>query len=534
MFASTGSRLGGALAVSALAASSLLIAPQAQAATPDPVGDGATWLVGQLTDGIVQSGSFADYSTTVDIALALRAVGGRDADVDTIAAAVGPKLKGTSGYIEADEYDWQEPYDFKQRGYYAGPTAKALYFAQVTGQDLDTYGGGSLVAALEARTNDDTGAIHDDSFYGDYGNTIGQAFAAKALNTANSGEAAKATDWLLAHQCENGGFSLDMAQQDASCTNNADADPDVTSFFVIVFGADVLDATATPRIARAVGKAEAWLLSRQKADGSFNGGASTATSNTNSTGLAGWALGELGNEDAATNAAIWLRRHQVQAVTGCTDQLATQVGAIAYDDAALASGRTAGIPANKQYQWRLGSAQALPALQWAPTTTSTPVLTGPTTYVQTGGRATVKATGLTPGSWVCAGSVPGSAGLSGTASISAKVPTGATGTKTITLTVADGTSASTTVKALAAKSLSPTVTRAVVPRGGTQTVRVTGLAAGEPLKVIYGGKVIKTGKATSTGTYGYAFPVGRATGLKAVKVQGAFTNRVGSKTFRVS
>lgn len=532
MLASTGGRVVGALTVSVLAASSFLIAPQAHAATPDPVGDGAAWLISQTTDGIVQSGPFPDYSTTVDIALALRAVGGHGADVDTIAAALSPNLKGATGYIEADEYDWQEPYEFKQHGYYSGPTAKALYFAQVTGQNLDTFGGGGLVAALEARTSDDTGAIHDDSFFGDYGNTIGQTFAAKALTTAGSGEAAKATDWLLAHQCEGGGFSLDIGQEEGSCPGNDDADPDVTSFFLIVFGEDV--ANATPRIARAVGKAEAWLLSRQKADGSFNGGASTAYSNTNSTGLAGWALGELGDVDAATNAAIWLRRHQVQTVTGCTDQLATHVGAIAYDDAALTSGRTAGIPANKQYQWRLGSAQALPALQWAPTSASNPALTGPTTYVQTGGRATVKATGLTPGSWVCAGTVPGSAGLSGTASISAKVPTGATGTKTITLTVADGTSASTTVKALAAKTLSPTVTRTVVPRGGTQTVRVSGLAANEPLKIIYGGKVIKTGKASSTGTYGYAFPVGRTTGSKSVKVQGAFTNRVGSKTFRVS
>lgn len=526
MFASTGSRLGGALAVSALAASSLLIAPQAQAATPDPVGDGATWLVSQLTDGIVHNDQFdsQDYSTSVDIALALAAVGDHEPDVTSIREAVAAEI---NGYITGESFG-------DAGSTYAGPVAKTAYFAQETGADATSFGGINLITRLEAQVDDTSGAANDTSTFGNYANTISQTFAAKVLANAGSLEADEATDWLLAHQCESGGFSLDIGQQDASCTNNADADPDVTSFFVIVFGADVLDATATPRIARAVGKAEAWLLSRQKADGSFNGGASTATSNTNSTGLAGWALGELGNEDAATNAAIWLRRHQVQAVTGCTDQLATQVGAIAYDDAALASGRTAGIPANKQYQWRLGSAQALPALQWAPTTTSTPALTGPTTYVQTGGRATVKATGLTPGSWVCAGSVPGSAGLSGTASISAKVPTGATGTKTITLTVADGTSASTTVKALAAKTLSPTVTRAVVPRGGTQTVRVTGLAAGEPLKVIYGGKVIKTGRATSTGTYGYAFPVGRATGLKAVKVQGAFTNRVGSKTFRVS
>lgn len=524
MLASTGSRVGGAFAVSVLAASSFLIAPQAHAATPAPVGDGATWLISQLTSGIVHNDQYdsQDYSTSIDIALALAVVGDHDADVAAIRDAVAGEIEG---YITGDAFG-------DTGSTYAGPVAKSAYFAQTTGGDATSFGGVNLITRLETQVDDTTGAANDTSTFGNYANTISQTFAAKTLATASSPEAEKATDWLLAHQCEGGGFALDIGQEEGSCPGNDAADPDVTSFFLIVFGEDV--ANATPRVARAVGKAEAWLLSRQKTDGSFNGGASTASSNTNSTGLAGWALGELGDVDAATNAAIWLRRHQVQTVTGCTDQLATQVGAIAYDDAALAGGRTAGIPIDKQYQWRLGSAQALPALTWAPTSASTPTLTGPTTYVQTGGRATVKATGLTPGSWVCAGTVPGSAGLAGTASISAKVPTGATGTKTITLTVADGTSATTTVKALAAKTLSPTVTRTVVPRGGTQTVRVTGLAANEPVKVIYGGKVIKTGKATSTGTYGYAFPVGRTTGLKSVRVQGAFANRVGTKSFRVS
>lgn len=525
MLASTGGRVGGALAVSVLVASSILSAPQAQAAAPDPIGDGATWLVSQLTDSIVHNDQYdsQDYSTSVDIALALAAVGGHATTVAAVREAVADNVED---YITGEAFG-------DVGSTYAGPVAKTAYLAQETGADATAFGGVNLITRLEAQVDDTSGAAKDTSAFGNYANTISQTFAAKALADSGSVEADKATDWLLAHQCEGGGFSLDIGQEEGSCPGNDDADPDVTSFFLIVFGADV-DATATPRIARAVGKAEGWLLSRQKADGSFNGGASTAYSNTNSTGLAGWALGELGDVDAATNAAIWLRRHQVQTVSGCTDQLATQVGATAYDDAALTSGRTAGIPASKQYQWRLGSAQALPAMRWAPTSISTPSLTGPTTYVQSGGRAIVKATGVTPGSWVCAGSVPGSVGLSGTASISAKVPAGATGTRTITLTVADGTTATTTVKALAAKTLSPTVKRTIVPRGGTQTVRVTGLAAGEPLRIIYGGRVIKTGRATSTGTYAYAFTVGRTTGLKAVKVQGAFANRAGSKTFRVS
>lgn len=522
---------GGAVVASGLVAAGPG-APAAHASAAEATGTGSTWLLDQLTDGVVDGGVFTDYSTTVDIALALRAIGGHDTDIDAIASTLDTRLTGASGYIEADEYDWQPPYALKQRGLYAGPTAKALYFAQVTGQDLTTYGGGQLVEMLEARTDDVTGAIHDDSSFGDYGNTIGQAYAAKALTTAGSADADEALEWLLDHQCTGGGFSLDIGQSAGSCTTNADADPDVTSFFLILFRDN---AETIPRIARAVGKAEAWLMARQNADGSFDGGASTDYPNTNSTGLAGWALGDLGDVEAAQNAAVWLRRHQVQSVSGCTSALSSEVGAIAYDDSALTAGRRDGITSSKQYQWRLGTVQALPALRWAPSGTSSPVLAGPTAYVPVGGRVTVKATGLTPGEWACAtGGSVSSADAAGTANLAARVPGGSTGTKTLVLEVADGTSATATVKALAAKTFRPTVARATVRRGASQTVRVSGLAAGEPIKVVYGGRTIRTAKASASGSYAVSFPVGRSRGLKSVKIRGAFSNRAGTKTFRVS
>jgi hypothetical protein len=65
-------------------------------------------------------------------------------------------------------------------------------------------------------------------------------------------------------------------------------------------------------------------------------------------------------------------------------------------------------------------------------------------------------------------------------------------------------------------------------------VRTSGLAAGEPVKVVYNGRVIKTAKATTTGTYALTFAVGTATGTRTVKIQGAFADRIGSKSFKVS
>lgn len=512
------------LAVAGLAAGLTLTAPAAHAVTPTSaaVSDGAVWLARQLTNGVVHNDQydFDDYSTSVDIAIALDAIGDHGTDVSTIEDA----LKANVASYVTDGAG----------GIWAGSDAKAAYLAQLTGTDPTTFGGQDLIANLEAVTNDTTGAIHDSSTYGDYANTIGQTFAVSALDTAGSTEAAKATDWLLAQQCPAGGFSINLNQAATSCTSNADADPDATSYFLIVLGgASSTDA----RLARAVGKAEAWLMGRQNADGSFDGGASTDYPNSNSTGLAGWALGDLGDTDAATAAATWLRQHQVQPLSACPSQLSGESGAIAYDGGALSAGRTDGITTGTQGQWRSASSQAVPALRWAPTGSSTPTLTAPTTYVQAGHKATVRAGGITPGTWVCgsvgSSHVPGSAGAAGTTALSVTVPAG-TGNRTVTLTASDDTSATATLKALAAKRLTLTVAKATVTHGSKETVRTKGLAAGEPVKVTYAGKVIKSGKASATGTFSLTFPVGTAKGAKTVKIQGAFADRVGSKTFKVS
>ena len=64
----------------------------------------------------------------------------------------------------------------------AGATAKALHLAQVAGQDPTAFGGVDLVARLEGLTTDtgrSAGRIaRTRATYGDYANTIGQAFAA--------------------------------------------------------------------------------------------------------------------------------------------------------------------------------------------------------------------------------------------------------------------------------------------------------------------------------------------------------------------
>jgi hypothetical protein len=67
----------------------------------------------------------------------------------------------------------------------------------------------------------------------------------------------------------------------------------------------------------------------------------------------------------------------------------------------------------------------------------------------------------------------------------------------------------------------------------TQTITVTGLAAGETVSVMYLGKKLTTGKADATGTFTYDFNVGKEAGERTVKVIGAVPARFGVATFTV-
>ena len=73
---------------------------------------------------------------------------------------------------------------------------------------------------------------------------------------------------------------------------------------------DVKGAKAKAAVKRAV----AWLEDTQLGTGAFTDtGKARRASNTNSTGLAGWALGETGATDAAELAAAAVRAQQVVA-----------------------------------------------------------------------------------------------------------------------------------------------------------------------------------------------------------------------------
>ena len=182
---------------------------------------------------------------------------------------------------------------------------------------------------------------------------------------AGASKAGAATTYLLKQQCAAGFFRLNFAAPtatkqgcDAGAATTSAPDTDVTALAV-------LNLQALPRkskvVRAAIADATGWLKRTQKRDGSFGGGPATKGSNTNSTGLAGWALGTAGACTRASKAAAWVRDLQVRGTVAGTP-FAGQKGAIAYNAAAYRAGQRDGITVQSQDQWRRATAQAAPAL----------------------------------------------------------------------------------------------------------------------------------------------------------------------------
>ncbi|MBF4769153.1 hypothetical protein ISU10_15400 [Nocardioides agariphilus] len=387
-----------AAVVAATAAATLVagLASPAGAVTYDrrPAFAGGGWLSGQLTDGAVhnQEFDFDDYGLTIDVALALDAAGQRPAVVQQIVTRVANDVSSYIGYMD-DRY--------------AGNLGKASVLALVAHRDPRAFGGQDLITQLEDRvssTEPIVGRIEDLSGFGDSANVFGQAFAARALAVTDSAESGDVTSFLLQQQCSAGyfreSFTADKALADQSCdgapTGENGASTDATATAILALSTIKGDAAKA-----AVAKAVSWLRDTQRANGSFSiSGKPKARTNANSTGLAGWALGRAGALGRAAKAAVWLRNLQVGGANPCSGRLKRQPGAIAYDQKAYAAGQAAGIGKVASGQWRRASAQALPALTWAPAAKGRFTATAPRT-VAVGKPLRIELTGVAAGERVC-------------------------------------------------------------------------------------------------------------------------------------
>ena len=116
-------------------------------------------------------------------------------------------------------------------------------------------------------------------------------------------------------------------------------------------------------------KAVAWLEDTQLANGAFaDTGKAEGALNANSTGLAGWALGEAGaTERPAKAAVVGARPTRCRRRTRARGSWrSTSARSPTTSTRLTATAQRSGITKKTSDQWRRASAQALPVLRWAP------------------------------------------------------------------------------------------------------------------------------------------------------------------------
>jgi hypothetical protein len=332
--------------------------PAEAAHKPSPADLGGDWLSSQLTHGLVHNGQFDvdDYGLTIDTAFALEQIGGHGPAIIRIRKALAKHAADyTAGTAATDDPGAR----------YAGATAKLLDAAEDMGARGRHFGGLNLVKRLVERISTSAptvGRIEDKSGFGDFANTVGQIFAVRGLLRIHSPRAEQALHFLLQQQCPGGGFRVsfttDTGAAAQGCTSKGDVDSDTTALAVVQLWRFAHHSHA---LMSALTGGLVWLFHHQHQNGSLGGGSTTPGSNTNSTGLAGWAFGVGGMCKQTRSAASWIGRLQVQSHVAGTP-LAGERGAIAYDQAALKTAKKDGITKATRDQWRRAATQAAPAL----------------------------------------------------------------------------------------------------------------------------------------------------------------------------
>lgn len=321
----------------------------------------ARWLAGQTVDGRLP-GPFGgvDWGLTVDALLALQASGTEPAAVRSVADALAANVDSYATGADFGEPDYV----------IGGAVAKLLVAALAAGRDPTDFGGHDLRRrTLHTIAGPDAGGEHGwvYTFYAGErlsgGNLFDQSLAVIGL-ARSGGVPQPVVDFLVRQQCTGGGFRLYPTSGGAACTAvPVDQQlPDVDSTAMAVQALLLADEAGVEGAAAAARAGVAWLLDRQRPDGSFTGSAVTDYPNSNSTGLAGQALAAAGETAAADRAAAYLASLQLTD----TGAAARHAGAVAYTPQAFAAAVASGISDGDLDQWRRSTAQAALGLAKVP------------------------------------------------------------------------------------------------------------------------------------------------------------------------
>ena len=384
-------RRGCALAVAtAVGLAGTALAPSAVAKdAPRPAKDAARWQAGELTRGVIHNNQFGfdDYGLTIDSLLALDEARVKPAKRKAVVRALRRNVEAYIGDGSG--------------GTYAGSVAKLLTAATTVDATPRAFGGVNLVkraTSLVDADGPDKGRLKD-SGSSDFSNLIGQAYALRGFAAAKAPRPS-VKKFLLKQQCPRGFFRI--AYNDAASNPKlrcgtakpANRTPDLDATAITVAAMQSARADGVGGLAKPIASATRWLRTKQLRNGAFRSG-QPATANTNSTGLAAHALARTGHPRAARRAAVWIASRQATKRRAGSTGLAKDLGAIAFDDAALRSGKKSGITKKSRDQWRRATAQATLGLTELQTKR---FAVRPARHrVRVGAKVLVRAAGLVPG-----------------------------------------------------------------------------------------------------------------------------------------
>lgn len=457
----------------------------------------ADWLESELSANALMHnpnyGGFDDYGLSIDAANALAAAGGHGPAVMAIRAAI---IKNESAYTTGAGFGYAGDI-------YAGATAKAVTIEQIGGTPT-----AALLARLDGRVATAApiaGRLQDavdpaDKSGADYANVFGQAFAAQALNAAGDANATSVTSFLLKQQCAAGffrqDFTADKTAADQTCDGAkpvATASVDTTAQAIISLLPQSSDAIVRAAITRAV----AWLITVQQKGGGFTADGKTGTANTNSTGLAGYALGRANSTAQAAKAASWVNSLVVTPAMECANaKLVGDFGAVAKDATALKAAKTDGITDATSDGFRRATAPALMALTFlsSPVRTTTARIAVPT-YVKAGTPTTIAVSGLASGEDNCFYDQFGA-----TKVVGGKATVVVDKGRQVFFLDHYGPVLRAVIGALSPKTFKLSVTRgALTSSGQPVVVRTSGLAPFEAYSLYFAGTKVASGRASSTG-----------------------------------
>jgi hypothetical protein len=225
----------------------------------------------------------------------------------------------------------------------AGATAKVLLAAKVLGRSVRNFGGVDYRERLKGfvvESIDDAGRLSDRNSDGsDFSNTLTQSLGVIAFSRTGSAPQV-VVDHLLEQQCAGGYFTLYMTSGQTCEQANASASVDATSYAIQAMLAAKEQGEARVG-ARRITRAVRWLVSAQRANGSFGSDAEITTPNANSTGLAALALTDAGRDGAAMAAARFVSSLQITRRNAA--EARNVIGAIAPDRKDFKDARADGV-----------------------------------------------------------------------------------------------------------------------------------------------------------------------------------------------